>query len=129
MAMLGEELRHLEFKCCNILWTQKMQQLRGHCMKVWLLEEKSFYDLASSEPKKHELSDISELPEKSDKDSTSTYNNGESCHSTPLLVEPLPESPLKQSAAGNSNLNQTPSGPPVTTYLEGAPSPGSPAKF
>lgn len=98
-------------------------------MKFWLLEEESLYDLAASEPKKHELSDISELPEKSDKDSTSTYNNGESCHSTPLLVEPLPESPLKQSAAGNSNLNQTPSGPPVTTHLKGAPSPGSPAKF
>lgn len=98
-------------------------------MKAWLLEEESLYDLAASEPKKHELSDISELPEKSDKDSTSAYNTGESCRSTPLLVEPLPESPLKRSAAGNSNLNRTPSGPPVTTHLKAAPSPGSPAKF
>lgn len=64
--MLEEELQHLEFKCRNILWAQKMQQLREPFMKVWLLEEESLYDLAASEPKKHELSDISELPEKSD---------------------------------------------------------------
>ncbi|XP_013210888.1 PDZ domain-containing protein 4 isoform X2 [Microtus ochrogaster] len=129
MAMLEEELRHLEFKCRNILRAQKMQQLRERCMKAWLQEEESLYDLAASEPKKHELSDISELPEKSDKDSTSAYNTGESCRSTPLLMEPLPEIPLKRSAAGNSNLNRTPSGPPVTAHPKGASSPGSPAKF
>ncbi|XP_057616316.1 PDZ domain-containing protein 4 isoform X2 [Chionomys nivalis] len=129
MAMLEEELRHLEFKCRNILRAQKMQQLRERCMKAWLQEEESLYDLAASEPKKHELSDISELPEKSDKDSTSAYNTGESCRSTPLLMEPLPEIPLKRSAAGNSNLNRTPSGPSVTAHPKGASSPGSPAKF
>ncbi|XP_032121125.1 LOW QUALITY PROTEIN: PDZ domain-containing protein 4 [Sapajus apella] len=129
MAMLEEELRHLEFKCRNILRAQKMQQLRERCMKAWLLEEESLYDLAASEPKKHELSDISELPEKSDKDSTSAYNTGESCRSTPLLVEPLPESPLRRAAVGNSNLNRTPPGPPVATPAKSAPSQGSPAKF
>uniref|UniRef100_A0A2K5D6U1 PDZ domain containing 4 n=1 Tax=Aotus nancymaae TaxID=37293 RepID=A0A2K5D6U1_AOTNA len=129
MAMLEEELRHLEFKCRNILRAQKMQQLRERCMKAWLLEEESLYDLAASEPKKHELSDISELPEKSDKDSTSAYNTGESCRSTPLLVEPLPESPLRRAAAGNSNLNRTPPGPPVATPAKAAPPQGSPAKF
>ncbi|XP_078219783.1 PDZ domain-containing protein 4 isoform X10 [Callithrix jacchus] len=129
MAVLEEELRHLEFKCRNILRAQKMQQLRERCMKAWLLEEESLYDLAASEPKKHELSDISELPEKSDKDSTSAYNTGESCRSTPLLVEPLPESPLRRAAAGNSNLNRTPPGPPVATPAKAAPPQGSPAKF
>ena len=70
MAMLEEELRQPEFKCHNILRAQKMQQLWECRMKAWLLEEVNLYDLAASEPPKHELSDISELPEKSDKDST-----------------------------------------------------------
>ncbi|KAJ8411956.1 hypothetical protein AAFF_G00142230 [Aldrovandia affinis] len=39
MALLEEELRHLEFKCRNILRAQKMQQLRERCMKAWPLEE------------------------------------------------------------------------------------------
>nr|XP_006218575.1 PDZ domain-containing protein 4 isoform X3 [Vicugna pacos] len=129
MAVLEEELRHLEFKCRNILRAQKMQQLRERCMKAWLLEEESLYDLGASEPKKHELSDISELPEKSDKDSTSAYNTGESCRSTPLLTEPLLESPLRRATAGNSNLNRTPSGPPITTHPKAAPPQGSPTKF
>ncbi|XP_068389270.1 PDZ domain-containing protein 4 isoform X3 [Eschrichtius robustus] len=130
MAVLEEELRHLEFKCRNILRAQKMQQLRERCMKAWLLEEESLYDLGAGEPKKHELSDISELPEKSDKDSTSAYNTGESCRSTPLLAEPLPESPLRRATAGgNSNLNRTPSGHPVAAHPKAAPPQGSPAKF
>ncbi|XP_059013077.1 PDZ domain-containing protein 4 isoform X4 [Mustela lutreola] len=129
MAMLEEELRHLEFKCRNILRAQKMQQLRERCMKAWLLEEESLYDLAAGEPKKHELSDISELPEKSDKDSTSAYNTGESCRSTPLLAEPSLESPLRRAAAGNSNLNRTPSGPVVSAHPKAPPLQGSPAKF
>uniref|UniRef100_A0A8C7C394 PDZ domain containing 4 n=1 Tax=Neovison vison TaxID=452646 RepID=A0A8C7C394_NEOVI len=129
MAMLEEELRHLEFKCRNILRAQKMQQLRERCMKAWLLEEESLYHLAAGEPKKHELSDISELPEKSDKDSTSAYNTGESCRSTPLLAEPSPESPLRRAAAGNSNLNRTPSGPVVSAHPKAPPAQGSPAKF
>ncbi|XP_051693434.1 PDZ domain-containing protein 4 isoform X2 [Oryctolagus cuniculus] len=129
MAMLEEELRHLEFKCRNILRAQKMQQLRERCMKAWLLEEESLYDLAACEPKKRELPDISELPEKSDKDSTSAYNTGESCRSTPLLAEPLPESPLRRATAGNSNLNRTPPGPPGPAPTKAAPPQGSPAKF
>uniref|UniRef100_A0A8C6YKE9 PDZ domain-containing protein n=1 Tax=Naja naja TaxID=35670 RepID=A0A8C6YKE9_NAJNA len=106
VALLEEELRHLEFKCRNILRAQKMQQLRERCMKAWLLEEEGLYTL-EGEPKKHELSDITELPERSDKDSTSAYNTGESCRSTPLL-----ESPLRRLAE-TPNLNRTvPPSPP-----------------
>uniref|UniRef100_A0ABM5FQ78 PDZ domain-containing protein 4 isoform X1 n=1 Tax=Pogona vitticeps TaxID=103695 RepID=A0ABM5FQ78_9SAUR len=110
VALLEEELRHLEFKCRNILRAQKMQQLRERCMKAWLLEEEGLYTL-EGEPKKHELSDITELPERSDKDSTSAYNTGESCRSTPLL-----ESPLRRLAEP-PNLNRTaPPSPPQPKF-------------
>lgn len=110
VALLEEELRHLEFKCRNILRAQKMQQLRERCMKAWLLEEEGLYAL-EGEPKKHELSDITELPERSDKDSTSAYNTGESCRSTPLL-----ESPLRRLAEP-PNLNRTaPPSPPQPKF-------------
>ncbi|XP_066472210.1 PDZ domain-containing protein 4 isoform X2 [Tiliqua scincoides] len=110
VALLEEELRHLEFKCRNILRAQKMQQLRERCMKAWLLEEEGLYTL-EGEPKKHELSDITELPERSDKDSTSAYNTGESCRSTPLL-----ESPLRRLAE-SPNLNRTaPPSPPQPKF-------------
>lgn len=73
LALLEEELRHLEFKCRHLLRAQKMQRLRERCLRAWL-------EAAGAESP---LADISEAPER---DSTSAYNTGESCRSSPLLL-------------------------------------------
>ncbi|XP_068564129.1 E3 ubiquitin-protein ligase PDZRN3-B [Cebidichthys violaceus] len=107
LEMLNEELRTIELECLNIVRAHKMQQLREQCRESWMLHNSGFRNYNTSiDAGRHELSDITELPEKSDKDSSSAYNTGESCRSTPLTLELSPDNSLRREAE-----NQGPAGP------------------
>ncbi|NXY88093.1 PZRN3 ligase, partial [Alcedo cyanopectus] len=101
LEMLNEELRNIELECLNIVRAHKMQQLKDQYREPWMLHNSGFRNYNTSiDVRRHELSDITELPEKSDKDSSSAYNTGESCRSTPLTLETSPDSSLRRAAEG-----------------------------
>ncbi|XP_072238957.1 E3 ubiquitin-protein ligase PDZRN3-B isoform X2 [Leuresthes tenuis] len=113
LELLNEELRSIELECLNIVRAHKMQQLREQCRESWMLHNSGFRNYNTSiDARRHELSDITELPEKSDKDSSSAYNTGESCRSTPLTLELSPDNSLRrgvesQSSAGPSGSSSS----------------------
>nr|XP_046240733.1 E3 ubiquitin-protein ligase PDZRN3-B isoform X2 [Scatophagus argus] len=99
LELLNEELRTIELECLNIVRAHKMQLLREQCRESWMLHNSGFRNYNTSiDARRHELSDITELPEKSDKDSSSAYNTGESCRSTPLTLELSPDNSLRRGA-------------------------------
>uniref|UniRef100_A0A8C1WC53 RING-type E3 ubiquitin transferase n=1 Tax=Cyprinus carpio TaxID=7962 RepID=A0A8C1WC53_CYPCA len=102
LELLNEELRTIELECLSIVQAHRMQQLREQCREQsWMLHNSGFRNYNTSvDARRHELADISELPEKSDKDSSSAYNTGESCRSTPLTLELSPDNSLRR---GNEN--------------------------
>ncbi|XP_037391050.1 E3 ubiquitin-protein ligase PDZRN3-B isoform X2 [Pygocentrus nattereri] len=95
LELLNEELRNIELECLSIVRAHRMQQ-------PWMLHNSGFrnYNTSVDGSRRHELADISELPEKSDKDSSSAYNTGESCRSTPLTLELSPDNSLRRAAEG-----------------------------
>ncbi|XP_075039573.1 E3 ubiquitin-protein ligase PDZRN3 isoform X4 [Mixophyes fleayi] len=99
LEMLNEELHSIELECLNIVRAHKMQQLKEQYRESWMLHNSGFRNYNTSiDVRRHELSDITELPEKSDKDSSSAYNTGESCRSTPLTLEISPDNSLRRTA-------------------------------
>nr|ADK56111.1 PDZ domain containing RING finger 3A [Mus musculus] len=103
LELLNEELRSIELECLSIVRAHKMQQLKEQYRESWMLHHSGFRNYNTSvDVRRHELSDITELPEKSDKDSSSAYNTGESCRSTPLTLEISPDNSLRRVAEGSS---------------------------
>ncbi|XP_078518000.1 E3 ubiquitin-protein ligase PDZRN3 isoform X2 [Lissotriton helveticus] len=101
LEMLNEELQSIEMECLNIVRAHKMQQLKDQYRDSWMLHNSGFRNYNTSiDVRRHELSDITELPEKSDKDSSSAYNTGESCRSTPLTLELSPDNSLRRTMEG-----------------------------
>ncbi|XP_061075670.1 E3 ubiquitin-protein ligase PDZRN3-B isoform X2 [Conger conger] len=101
LELLNEELRSIELECLNIVRAHRMQQLREQYRESWMLHNSGFRNYNTSiDARRHELSDITELPEKSDKDSSSAYNTGESCRSTPLTLELSPDNSLRRGDEG-----------------------------
>ncbi|XP_055503676.1 E3 ubiquitin-protein ligase PDZRN3-B isoform X2 [Leucoraja erinacea] len=95
LEMLNEELHNIELECLNIARAHKMQQLKEQYRESWMLHNSGFHNYNTSiDSRSRELSDITELPEKSDKDSSSAYNTGESCRSTPLTLDLSPNNSL-----------------------------------
>ncbi|MGH0181723.1 UNVERIFIED_CONTAM: hypothetical protein FKN15_007805 [Acipenser sinensis] len=117
LEMLNEELRNIELECLNIVRAHKMQQLKEQYRESWMLHNSGFHNYNTSiDARRHELSDITELPEKSDKDSSSAYNTGESCRSTPLTLEMSPDNSLHRTAddinsQGNEGVVANSTGP------------------
>ncbi|XP_051986949.1 E3 ubiquitin-protein ligase PDZRN3-B isoform X2 [Xyrauchen texanus] len=112
LELLNEELHSIELECLSIVRAHRMQQLREQCREQsWMLHNSGFRNYNTSvDARRHELADISELPEKSDKDSSSAYNTGESCRSTPLTLELSPDNSLRRG-----NGNQAEAGPSSAT--------------
>ncbi|XP_061779943.1 E3 ubiquitin-protein ligase PDZRN3-B isoform X3 [Nerophis lumbriciformis] len=129
LELLNEELRNIELECLNIVRAHKMQQLREQCRESWMLHNSGFRNYNTSiDARRHELSDITEMPEKSDKDSSSAYNTGESCRSTPLTLELSPDNSLRRGTDDQGPAEPTGSNgsllksPPSPVQEAGGPS-------
>ncbi|XP_043933908.1 E3 ubiquitin-protein ligase PDZRN3-like [Protopterus annectens] len=132
LELLNEELRNIELECLNIVRTHKMQQLKEQYRESWMLHNSGFRNYNTSiDVRRHELSDITEMPEKSDKDSSSAYNTGESCRSTPLTLELSPDNSLRRTAdcvTGQDNERATTS-VPKTLQTNAGSHESSPTKY
>ncbi|KAK6321645.1 E3 ubiquitin-protein ligase PDZRN3-B-like isoform X2 [Coregonus clupeaformis] len=119
LELLNEELRSIELECLNIVRAHKMQQLREQYRESWMLHNSGFHNYNTSiDARRHELSDITELPEKSDKDSSSAYNTGESCRSTPLTLELSPDNSLRRGAENQGLSGASSSAGPNSRILK-----------
>ncbi|XP_054991841.1 E3 ubiquitin-protein ligase PDZRN3 [Sorex araneus] len=83
LELLNAELRSIELECLSIVRAHRALQ---------------------REP----LADISELPEKADKDGSSAYHTGDSCRGSPAAPDAAPEDPVPAPARARSPTPRSP---------------------
>ncbi|KAM4677205.1 PDZ domain-containing RING finger protein 4 isoform 2-T2 [Discoglossus pictus] len=110
LQLLNEELRNIELECQSIMQAHRRQNGRDQCGDIWSVNDDGFRNYNTSvDLQRGKLDDISERPERSDKDSSSAYNTAESCRSTPLNIGRSPDSSLQRiiSITNRKNLRST----------------------
>ncbi|XP_051975583.1 PDZ domain-containing RING finger protein 4-like [Xyrauchen texanus] len=125
LRLLNEELHSIELECQNIMQAHqlgKRDQLQQgpHSPRHG--------------PRGGKLPDISEHPEKSDKDSSSAYNTAESSRSTPLAMDRSPEHSMQRLVNLTNQKNLKTSflaghgSPPVRSAPSGSPDHSNPSE-
>ncbi|KAI1883425.1 hypothetical protein AGOR_G00231300 [Albula goreensis] len=114
LRLLNEELRSIELECQNIMQAHQLRLSQDHSPERRSPAGKEQGRRGRGEPtwgdsQRGKLADITEHPEKSDKDSSSAYNTAESCRSTPLAMDRSPDHSLQRivSITNQKNLHST----------------------
>ncbi|KAG9346912.1 hypothetical protein JZ751_005839 [Albula glossodonta] len=114
LRLLNEELRSIELECQNIMQAHQLRLSQDHSPERRSPAGKEQGRRGRGEPtwgesQRGKLADITEHPEKSDKDSSSAYNTAESCRSTPLAMDRSPDHSLQRivSITNQKNLRST----------------------
>ncbi|XP_051547806.1 PDZ domain-containing RING finger protein 4-like [Myxocyprinus asiaticus] len=125
LRLLNEELCSIELECQNI-------------MQAHQLHKRDQLQPGPHSPRHGQhggkLADISEHPEKSDKDSSSAYNTAESSRSTPLNMDRSPEHSMQRMVNLSNQKNLKTSflagrgSPPVRRVPSGSPDHSNPSE-
>uniref|UniRef100_A0A8C5M732 PDZ domain containing ring finger 4 n=1 Tax=Leptobrachium leishanense TaxID=445787 RepID=A0A8C5M732_9ANUR len=110
LQMLNEELRNIELECQSIMQAHRRQHLGEQKEDLWSIHNEGFRNYNTSmDVHSGKISDTTEYPERSDKDSSSAYNTAESCRSAPLTIDRSPDSSLQRiiSITNRKNIRST----------------------
>ncbi|XP_028814144.1 PDZ domain-containing RING finger protein 4-like [Denticeps clupeoides] len=107
LRMLNEELRSIELECQNIMQAHHLRKRKsaGREHELGGPRRPHGHSLVNGGGPTGKLVDISEQPEKSDKDSSSAYNTAESSRSTPLAMDRSPDHSMQRMVGATNQRN------------------------